>query len=220
MDSALARNRTAIGAASLVVGPALMSAGDLFHPPENWAPATQVAIVAESASRWYAAHLLLFVGMILFIPGILAMTEAAASRRPVAGYAARLLMIASVGALSAVFAFEMLLGQFVSQRSDQTAAIALLEAFQSGAVFGPLLPGLLAFFIGTGLAVFSFASMADPFRWPAVVLALGATLILGEIVLAEVLLSQIGNILNLVAGIGFARLLLQGRGAAPASPIR
>ena len=220
MDSALARNRAAIGAASLIVGPALMSAGDLFHPSESWAPATQVAILADSASHWYAAHLLLFVGIILFIPGILALTEAAASRRPVAGYAARLLMIASVGALSALFVFEMLLGQFVSQRSDQTAAVALLETVQSGAISGALLPGLLAFFIGTGLAVFSFASKADPFRWPALVLALGAILILGEIALAEVLLSQIGNILILVAGIGFARLLLQGKGVAPASTLR
>lgn len=220
MDSALARNRAAIEAASLIVGPALMSAGDLVHPAENWAPATQVAILAESASRWYAAHLLLFVGLILFIPGILWMTEAAASRRPAAGYAARLLMIASVGALSAVFVFEMVLGQFVSGRSDQTAAVALLETFQAGAVFGALLPGLLAFFIGTGLLVFSVASKADPLRGPAIVLALGAILIFGEIALAEVLLSQIGNILILVAGIGFARLLLQGRGVAPASILR
>jgi hypothetical protein len=45
--------------------------------------------------------------------------------------------------------------------------------------------------------------------------ALGAILILGEIILAEVVLSQIGNILILVAGIGFASLLLRGRGEAP-----
>jgi hypothetical protein len=35
----------------------------------------------------------------------------------------------------------------------------------------------------------------------------GAALILGEIISAQVLLSQIGNILILVAGIGFARRL-------------
>jgi hypothetical protein len=34
---------------------------------------------------------------------------------------------------------------------------------------------------------------------------------MGEIILAEVLLSQIGNILILVAGIAFAWLLLRGR---------
>ena len=62
MDTALPRRRTAIGATSLVVGPALMSVGDLFHPAESWNAAAQVAIIAESGSRWYAAHLLLFAG--------------------------------------------------------------------------------------------------------------------------------------------------------------
>ena len=38
------------------------------------------------------------------------------------------------------------------------------------------------------------------------------SLILGEIILAEVVLSQIGNIVILVAGIAFARLLFRGRG--------
>ena len=211
MDAALSRRRTAIGAASLIVGPALMSVGDLFHPAETWDAAAQVAILAESASRWYTAHLLLFAGMLLFAPGILALSEVAASRKPAAGYAARVLLITAVGGLSAVFVFEMLLGRFISDGSDQAAAVALVETFQSAAIFGALAPGLLAFFVGTALAVVSLASTADPFRWPALTLALGAVLILGEIILAEVLLSQIGNILILIAGIHFAWLLLQGR---------
>jgi hypothetical protein len=194
----------------------MMSVGDLIHPPERWNAAAQIAIVAASASRWYAAHLLLFLGMLLLVPGILALTTAAANRRPAVGYAARLLLLASVGALSAVFVFEMLLGRFIAAGADQSAAVALLETFQSGWILGALGPGLLAFFIGTALAVVPLASTASPFRWPAVALGLGATLIMGEIILAEVLLSQIGNILILVAGIVFASLLLRGRGEAPA----
>ena len=215
MDAASPRYRTALGATSLIVGPALMSVGDLFHPPENWGAAAQVAIIAESGSRWYAAHLLLFVGMLLFVPGILALTKVVANRRPAAGYAARLLLLASVGALSAVFVFEMLLGRFIGAGIDQSAAVALLETFQLGGIFGALGPGLLAFCIGTALSVVPLASTAGPFRWPALGFALGAILIMGEIILAEVLLSQIGNILILVAGIAFARLLLQGRGEVP-----
>jgi hypothetical protein len=75
--------------------------------------------------------------------------------------------------------------------------------------------GLLAFFIGTALSVLALASAAGPFRWPALGFGLGASLILGEIILAQVLLSQIGNILILLAGIAFARPLLRGRGEAP-----
>jgi hypothetical protein len=218
MDAASPRYQTVIGAASLVVGPALMSVGDLFHPAETNVAADQVAIIAQSASRWYAAHLLLFVGILLLVPGLLTLTRLASDRRPAAGYAARLLILASVGALSAVFVFEMLLGRFISAVADLAAAVVLLETFQSAEVFGALVPGLLAFFVGTGLSVVSLASPAGPFRWPALGLALGAILILGEIILAEVLLSQIGNILILVAGAAFASLLIQEREGTAVTP--
>jgi len=208
------RYRILTGAASLILAPAFMSTGDLMHPHESWDAATQVAMVAESASRWYVAHLLLFVGMLLFVPGILVLSDVVEKRRPTAGYVARVLLVASVGALSAVFVSEMLLGRFVSQGADRAAAVALFQTFQSGAILGALMPGLLAFFIGTALFVTPLASAGGPFRWPALCFALGAALILAEIILAEVRFSQIGNVLILVAGIGFARLLLRGQAVA------
>lgn len=210
MDTALppSRYRTVIGAASLIVAPALMSIGDLLHPHETWDAAAQVAMVAESASRWYVAHLLLFAGMLFFAPGILVLSDVVMNRRPAIGYAARVLLVVSIGALSAVFVGEMLLGRFVSEGADNAAAVALFKTFQSGAILGALMPGLLAFFIGTGLFVTPLASTAGAFRWPALLFGLGAILIMGEIILAKVLLSQIGNVLIFFAGVGFARVLL------------
>ena len=209
MNSSRPRVRM-IEAGSLIVGPALMSVGDLMHPSESWDSATQVAIVAAAARRWYLAHLLLLVGILLFVPGILVLTRTLARHRPGLGYASRLLLLVSVGALSAVFAFEMVLGSFV--QADRRAAVVLLETFNSR-VLVALLPGLLAFFVGTGLFVAPSARTAGPLRWPALCLGLGALLILGEIVAAQVIFSQIGNVLICIAGIGFARVL---RGEGPA----
>jgi hypothetical protein len=59
--------RTLIAAASLIAGPLLMAIGDPLHPEERMAPSEQIAILVDHASRWYTAHLLLFVGMMLFI---------------------------------------------------------------------------------------------------------------------------------------------------------
>jgi hypothetical protein len=199
--------RQRIGAASLVVGPALMSIGDLFHPAETWDGPAQVAIIAETASRWFTAHLLLLIGLLLFVPGILTLTDLVGRRWPSSGYAARVLVLISVGALCAVFAFEMLLGSFTNSGVDREAGIALLAAFQSK-VFIVLLPGLVAFFVGVGIAVFRLASTSGPHRWPAAFLGIGAALILAEIILAEVRFSQIGNILIFMAGVGFARAVL------------
>jgi hypothetical protein len=206
------RYRTLIEATSLIVGPALMSVGDLLHPAENLDATAQVAIVAQSASQWYTAHLLLFVGFLLLVPGILALSEVAMDRKPRAGYATRVLMLISLGAFSAVIAFEMLLGRFMSAGASQAAAVVLLEQFQqSPQMILALAPGLLAFFIGVALMVISLASTPGPFRWPTLGFALGAGLILGEIISAQVLLSQIGNVVIFVSGIAFARLLLQRR---------
>jgi hypothetical protein len=202
-----ARYRTRIATVSLVLGPALMSVGDLMHPAESWSPGAQVAILSQQHMGWYAAHLLLFIGLLLFVPGILAITDRATSRRPRAGFVGRILMIASVGALSAVFVFEMLLGRIISEGADQPTAMTVLETFQSGPVFLAILPGLLSFFIGVALTVTALVSPPGPFRLPALALGLGAVLIMAEIVLAKVLLSQIGNLLILGAGVGFARAL-------------
>src|SRR5688500_9049846 len=82
-----------LAAASLVTGPLLMSIGDLLHPDERMAPAEQVAILVDHASRWYTAHLLLFIGMMLFVPGLLALSALAMARRPASGRAARVLSL-------------------------------------------------------------------------------------------------------------------------------
>ena len=211
MNTRAPEYRTRLGAASAILGPALMSIGDLFHPAESWDPSVQVAILTDSGSRWYRAHLLLFIGMLLFVPGILEISKLGEARRPVAAHAARILLVISAGALSAVFVFEMLLGRFVSEGAGHAAAVTLLKTFQSIQLFGALAPGLLAFFVGIALFVRSISPLTPSLRWPAYAFAFGAILILGEIVLAQVLLSQIGNILMLVGGIGFARVLLRGQ---------
>ena len=106
--------RRSIAVVSLIFGAALMSAGDLMHPSENHDAARQIALVANDASRWHVAHMLLFVGLLLSVPGILALTKLAGDRKPAAGYAARILMLISVGALCSVFVFEMLIARFIS----------------------------------------------------------------------------------------------------------
>lgn len=218
MDDSAPSYRRPIAVASLIAGPALMSAGDLIHPSENEDAARQIALVVNDASRWYVAHLLLFVGLLLFVPGILALTKLAGERKPAAGHAARILMLISVGALSSVFVFEMLIGRFISDGAEPATAVALLETFQSSAVFLVILPGLLAFFVGSALFVVPLASAPGPFRWPALGFALGALLILGQIVSAEVLLSQIGNLVILVATTAFAVSILKERQLATLRP--
>ena len=207
--------QTTIGATSLIVGPALMSVGDLFHPPETrrWLPRSRS--LHSSASRWYAAHLLLFVGMLVLVPGLLALTRVARIADPrqamLRGFSCSLRWVrfprssclrCSSGASSPMAPTR----QPHSSCSKPSSGRALRCARAGSAC---VLRG-----DRTGRDV-TRSSEAGPFRWPALGFGLGASLILGEIILAEVLLSQIGNLVILAAGIAFAWLLLRGRELAP-----
>jgi hypothetical protein len=191
-----------------------MSVGDLLHPKESWDSTAQIAFIAAAPARWYIAHLLLFIGMLLFIPGILALTSLVADRRPAIGYSARVLMLAGVGALSAVFGFEMLLGRLIDIGIGPPADTDLLETFMGPAIFAVLGPALFAFFLGSWLAVGTLAARPGPLRSAALVFGLGTVLILAEIISAQVLLSQIGNICCLVGGVLLARALRRNPVAA------
>jgi hypothetical protein len=46
-----------------------MAGGNLMHPAESSDISEQTAIIVDHAKRWYPAHLVLFVGIVLFIPG-------------------------------------------------------------------------------------------------------------------------------------------------------
>ncbi|MEX0784080.1 MAG: hypothetical protein WD557_15675 [Dehalococcoidia bacterium] len=199
--------RTAIVVASLVVAPLLMSIGDLVHPAESLDAEDQAAIVVEHAQRWYAAHVMLFVGFVLFIPGILALTDVAARRRPRTGMAARLLVLAGSFALAAIFVGEMVLGRYAQDGADVAAVTDLLETMFSGPVAAAVVPAALAFFVGIGLFAVPLIVDGGNVRWPALLFAVGAVLIFAEIVSAEVLLSQIGNILIFAGSAWFAWLI-------------
>lgn len=201
--------RTLIAAASLIAGPLLMTIGDFIHPEERMDAAEQIAILVGNASRWYAAHLLLFVGMLLAIPGLLALVGLTAELKPAAAHAARILVLIGVAAFTPIFVAEMLVGRFLTDGADSAAATDLMESMFSGPMMGAVGPGMLAFFVATAIFAIPLMRAGGKRRWIAALYSIGATLILAEILSAQVMLSQIGNFLILCGGATAAWLVLQ-----------
>jgi hypothetical protein len=131
-----------LGVVSLAVGPLIMAVGDLLHPKETSDIGQQATIVAAQATRWYLAHLLLFIGLVVFVPGLLTLADLAAAIRPRVGYAARVLLVVGVGGSAAIFVAEMLAGRFGSVGAAATEEF--LETMFSGPIAGPMLPVALA----------------------------------------------------------------------------
>jgi hypothetical protein len=201
--------RTLIAAASLIAGPLLMTIGDLMHPEERMVPAEQVAILVEHPARWYTAHLLLFVGMMLFIPGILALSGLTQARKPAVGYAARILILVGIAAVSSIFVGEMLVGRFVLDGADPAAAADLLESMFSGPMLAAVGPALLAFFAGSVAFAIPLIRTGSSIGWAAAAILIGTLFILAEILSAQVILSQIGNALALCGSATAAWLMLR-----------
>ncbi|HET6796192.1 MAG TPA: hypothetical protein VFH40_03450 [Gemmatimonadales bacterium] len=208
--SAPRRYRTLIAAASLIAGPLLMTIGDLLHPAERMAPSEQIAILVDHASRWYTAHLLLFIGLMLFIPGLLALSALTGARKPVVGYAARILILMGAAGLASIFVAEMLVGRFVLDGADPAVATDLLESMFSGPMLVAVGPAMLAFFIGTAAFALPLMRTGSKVGWPAALILLGALLIFAEIVSAQVVLSKIGNVLAFCVAAAAAWLILRG----------
>jgi hypothetical protein len=215
---ALRDYRTLVAAASLVAGPLLMTIGDLLHPEERMAPVEQIAILVDDASRWYLAHLLLFAGMMVFIPGLLALAALTAARQPAVGYMARILMLVGVAAFASVFVGEMLVGRFVLDGADPAAAAALLGGMFSGPILAAVGPAMLAFFVGTVAFAVPLMRIGGTLRWAAALILVGTLFILAEILSAQVLLSQIGNVLALCGSTMAAWLILRGQAGETAVP--
>lgn len=209
--------RTVIAAASLIAGPLLMSIGDLLHPPERMAPEEQVAIILDHASPWYTAHLLLFIGLMLLIPGLLALSALTEARKPAVGYTARVLILVGAAATASVFVAEMLVGRFVVDGADPAVAVDLLETMFSGPMAVAVGPAMLAFFAGTAAFAIPLIRSGGKLGWAAATILLGTLLILAEIISAQVILSQIGNILALCGGTATAWLMLRGATDATAA---
>jgi hypothetical protein len=200
--------QTLVGAASLAVGPLIMAVGDLLHPEETWDTSGQAVIVADQPTRWYLAHLLLLIGAVMFVPGVLTLTDLVAARRPRVGFAARILLVIGLAGMSAIFAAEMLAGVFGSL--GVAATEEFLRAMFSGPIAGPILPLTLAFFAGATMLAMPLIADAGRLRWPALVLLTGTLLVLAEIISSQVLLSQIGNLLIWGASAAIAVLLVRG----------
>jgi hypothetical protein len=202
------RPQTLIGAASLAVGPLIMASGNLMHPAESSDISAQAAIIVDHATRWYLAHLVLLVGMVLFIPGLLSLADLASARKPRIGYAARVLLMIGVAGSCAIFLAEVLAGRFGAAGLAQTESF--LDTMFSAPIAGLMIPIALAFFVGAGVFAVPLIAGSGPLRWPAVVFLGGTLLVLGEIITSQVLLSQIGGVLVWGGSVAFARLLVRG----------
>lgn len=105
---------------------------------------------------------------------------------------------------------EMLIGRFVTDGADTAAATHLLDSMFSGPIVAAVIPAALAFFVGTAIVAIPLVIAGGKLRWTAALFSIGALFVLAEILSAQVILSQNGNILIFCGSAATAWLILQG----------
>jgi hypothetical protein len=77
-------------------------------------------------------------------------------------------------------------------------------------IVAAVIPGVLAFFVGTAAFAIPLVIAGGKLRWTDAFYSIGDLLVLAEILSAQVILSQIGNILIFCGGATTGWLILQG----------
>jgi hypothetical protein len=93
--------------------------------------------------------------------------------------------------------------------ANPTAAIALLESMFSGPMVAAVGPAMLAFFAGTAVFAIPLIRAGGRAAWAASSILIGVLLILAEILTAQVVLSQVGNVLVFCGSAMAAWLVLE-----------
>jgi hypothetical protein len=145
----------AVAGLSLVVGPALGVVGTALHPARRVDEAEHLDSVAANLDRWYAAHVLFVLALLLAVPSILALVQLVAARRRRWAEAGGALAFLGLVAVAPVIAWEFVIWEMAKPARDQAEMVVLLERINTA-------PGLVPFYL---------ASLAFPAGF--VVLALG-----------------------------------------------
>jgi hypothetical protein len=80
----------------------------------------------------------------------------------------------------------------------------------SGPILAAVGPAMLAFFVGTAAFAIPLMRTGSKVGWAAALILLGVLLVLAEILTAQVILSQLGNILAFCGSATAAWLILRG----------
>lgn len=186
---------------SMLLAPLLLLVGFAVHPPEPRSGAELLEVIANNASRWNAAHVLLSISMVLSIPAALGLVDVLGHRGAWFGFIGGTLVAIGVVFFGIFLGVELAMSAITSVPAEQRAG---LEAGMQALIDfeGPLPAVFLGLSLNLGLVVMAtglFIGRAVP-RWTSVVIA-GASLVL------------VGGVFSNPIGAVGAAVLLVGLGA-------
>jgi hypothetical protein len=173
--------RKTVAGVCMIAAPLLLLVVTVIHPEMDSDEGVLLANVADALDRWYAAHLIAFVAIVLAVPAVLGLMHMLREREVAMGHVGGGLALVGLLAFSGVVAIEFAVWR-MAEAGDRAAMVALLEDIGDSA--GIALPVFLVAILGFALGMVALALGLYRARavqsWMAVCLALGAVVLMVE----------------------------------------
>lgn len=128
------RFRRLVAGVCLIAAPAVLLTGALVHPQTERDGAGHLAAAAENTDRYYAAHAILLVGIVLFLQALLGLMHLVRPRATAFGHVgAGLAMIGLFGATAIVAMDGVAVTQMAQPEADAAEMAALLDRIKESA---------------------------------------------------------------------------------------
>jgi hypothetical protein len=193
----------------MVAAPLVLLGGMVVHPERSNDAREMLRVIADSPDRWYVAHLLVLVAVVLAVPAVLGLMHMLREREVGWGHVGGGLALIGLLATMGVLATDGFAAWQMAKAGDAGTYAALLERLEDSAgYFIPFVLGTFAFALGlVALCVGLYRARAVQ-SWMALFIAIGAILLAIGFPTASGALDIIGSAFILVGLGSIGRLVL------------
>jgi hypothetical protein len=179
--------RKTVAGACMILAPLLFLLGVIIHPELSTSEAEQLGFVAADVDAFYAAHMLIFAGIVLAVPAVLGLMHMLRERGAAYGHLGGGLALIGLLCYAAVQGVDMVIWQMGAAGADRGEMTALLTRLTETTGFVipfAILP--FAFAVGTVVLAMGLYRARAVEAWMAAALAIGgvAVTLIGVVVTA------------------------------------
>jgi hypothetical protein len=164
--------RRTVRGASMIAAPLVFVIAEVLHARFEEDPADFLSALAQDTGRWYAAHVLVLVSLVLALPAFLGIRHIVEVRRPTLASLASIAFVPGMIALAALVGMELVAWQMAQPGFDREQMIILWANISKNAGIVPMIFVALLFPIAWLLAgIGLYLTQLCP-RWAAALVGL------------------------------------------------
>jgi hypothetical protein len=164
--------RRTVRGASMIAAPLVFVTAEILHARLEADPGAFLSAISDDTGRWYAAHVLVLVGLVLALPAFLGIAHILEGRRPVLANLGSIAFVPGMIALAALVGMELVAWQMAQPGLDRAEMITLWGNTSENAGIVPVIFVALLFSIAWLLAgIGLYIAQLCP-RWVAALVGL------------------------------------------------